>query len=209
MDLASGITLAYERRWSMINTFTVQFAFNGEKLKTIVTGLDDLETDDINVSVVSVTTPDFTNDPIESFIANRWVIQNGKDSLYRFTITFKDFDSFNLYKKFMQIYKATKDNYFDDISMTVIITKDADWLGEDNESVLFTFNKTLIEGVSNLSFSNDTENQIAEFTVSFKCTQPLIGDESPFTEVEADAGAAPAAGGGLLDTLVGAISKLF
>lgn len=172
MDLASGIQIAYQRKWAMINTFTVQFILP-EKLKQLLPNTVFLEQDELNVSISSFTTPDFTNDPIESYIANKWVIQNGRDSLYRFSITFKDYDQFLLYRSFMKIYNLTKDNYFDDVAMSLNIFKDADWYSEF-DILLFEFRGTLIEGISNLSFSNDTENQIGEFTASFKCTTPII-----------------------------------
>ncbi len=180
MLLADGIQLAYERKWAMINTFTAQFILP-QKLKEKTTNGFFLENDDLNLSIVSFTTPDFTNDPIEAYIANRWIIQNGKDSLYRYTITFRDYDQFKLYSTFMEIYNLTKDNYFDDIAIMISIIKDPDWYNE-TPRVLFEFGGTLIEGVSNLSFSNDTENQIAEFTISCKCTKPIVnpkGDAPP------------------------------
>ena len=96
--LADAITDAYNRRWSMINTFTVEI-----HLPSYLRGKVGSFDEDINLNIVSVTTPDFTNDPIEVFVANRWVIQNGKDSLYRFTITFRDHNQMSLYKKFMTI----------------------------------------------------------------------------------------------------------
>jgi hypothetical protein len=173
MNLSRGIQLAYERHWSMINTFNVQFILT-EKLKELAPNSEILEKDELNISIVSFQTPDFTNDPIESYIANKWIIQNGKDSLYRFTVTFRDYDQFKLYRIFMQIYNLIKDNYFDDMALSINVYKEADWYNEESQKPFFELNGTLIEGVSNLSFSNDTENQIGEFTVSFKCTKPLI-----------------------------------
>lgn len=166
--LADAINDAYNRRWSMINTFTAEIHLPSY-LRSKVGSFDE----DINLNIVSVTTPDFTNDPIEVFVANRWVIQNGKDSLYRFTITFRDHDQMSLYKKFMRIYNLTKENYFDDIKMNIVINKDPDWANESDKKFMHLWG-VLVEGVSNLSFSNDTENQIAEFTVSFKCNSPVV-----------------------------------
>lgn len=168
MRLSDGIRLAYDRKWSMINTFTVQFIIP-QALVDVVGELDD----DVNLNVVNANTPDFTNDPIEAFIANRWVIHNGKDSLYRFSMTFRDYDQMSLYRRFMKIYNFAKDNYFDDASMKVIIDKDPDWDNERDKKFM-EFDGCLVEGVSNLAFSNDTENQVAEFTVNFKCTTPKI-----------------------------------
>jgi hypothetical protein len=39
---------------------------------------------------------------------------------------------------------------------------------------LFDFKGVMIESVSQLQFSNNTENQIAEFTVQLKTPEPLI-----------------------------------
>ena len=166
--LADAINDAYNRRWAMINTFTVEI-----HLPWYLRGKVGSFDEDINLNIVSVTTPDFTNDPIEVFVANRWVIQNGKDALYRFTITFRDHNQMSLYKKFMRIYNLTKENYFDDIKMNIVINKDPDWANESDKKIMH-FWGVLVEGVSNLAFSNDTENQIAEFTVSLKCNNPVV-----------------------------------
>jgi len=173
LKLSEGIVKAYNRKWSMINTFTVQIILNDFITRTKNgLGIEQFG-DDINLSILSITTPDFTNDPIESYIANRWMIQNGKDSLYRFSITFKDYDQMSLYKKFIAIYEATKENYFDDIAITIIVSKDQDWFHEQDNPLIY-FQGVLIESVSNISFSNETENQIAEFTVNFKCVYPVV-----------------------------------
>jgi hypothetical protein len=171
MKLSDGIKKAYDTQWSMVNTFTVQIDvplfFVDEDI--------DFFGDELNLNVISVQTPDFTNDPIEVYIANKWVIQNGKDALYRFSITFRDQDQMSLYKKFMKMYELTKDSYFDEVAMTIHIRKDADWSNEE-EKPLMKFEGVLIEAVSNLALSNDTENQIAEFTVNFKSNSPYVLD---------------------------------
>jgi hypothetical protein len=163
MKLSEGIQKAYERKWSMVNAFTVQIQLP-ENLISKVGVIDE----SINLNIVTVNTPDITNDPIESFIANKWYIHNGKDELYRFSMTFRDEDQLSLYKKFYSIYKISKNNYFDDVAMTININKDADWKDE-NIKLFASYSGVMIEALSNVSFSNDTENQIAEFTVSFKC----------------------------------------
>ena len=206
MNLSEGIQKAYTKKWSMINTFSVIFT-----KPTILSDPQNLLGEDINLNILSVQTPDFTNDPIEAYIANKWIIQNGKDSLYRFSITFRDFNQLSLYKMFMQIYALTKNNYFDDVKMTIDIIKDADWVGEDNELIFLTLGGTLIEGISNISFNNETENQIAEFTVSFKCTTPS-GTDIPKITDSGSGGPPPGAessSGTLLDSFIGAVKSLF
>lgn len=164
MKVSDGIKQAYQRQWSMINSFTVQFNFTPALISQV-----GVFTDDINLNIKSLNTPDFVNDPIESFIANKWFIHNGKDQLYRFSMTFIDQNQMSLYRNFLKIYDMTKTNYFDDVAMSIIVSKDADWFNE-SDSTLMELSGVLVEGVSNLAFDNETENQIAEFTVSFKAT---------------------------------------
>ena len=171
MKLKDGITKAYETHWSMINTFTVNFNFgkNMNMQRLLKTKFDD----SLNLHIVSLTTPDFQNTPIETFIGNRWRIQNGRDELYKFGITFRDKDQMRIYKSFYNLYKETKEQYFDNCCFSVTIYKDADYYSE-NDRKFMELNGTIIESVSQLQFSNDTQNQIAEFTVNFKCVSPNI-----------------------------------
>lgn len=166
--IADALQDAYKRQWTMVNTFTVQIHLTPFLIDAVGS-----ITEDINLNIISMTTPDFTNDPIEIFEANHWTIQNGRDNLYRFTITFRDHDQFSLYRKFFRIYHLTKENYFDDVSLMIIINKDPDHANE-SERLFMMYSGALVESVSNVAFSNDTANQIAEFTVGFKCTKPFI-----------------------------------
>jgi hypothetical protein len=171
MKLKDGITKAYTTHWSMINTFTVQFNFgkNVNMKNLLKTKFDD----SLNLHIVSVDTPSFQNTPIETFIGNKWRVQNGRDELYKFSITFRDKDQMRIYKSFFNLYKETREQYFDNCCLSVIIYKDADHYNEGNKKFM-ELNGTIIESISQLQFSNDTQNQIAEFTVSFKCISPNI-----------------------------------
>ena len=171
MKLKDGITKAYETHWSMINTFSVNFNFgrNLNMQRLLKTKFDD----SLNLHIVSLSTPDFQNTPIETFVGNRWRIHNGRDELYKFSITFRDKDQMWIYKSFYNLYRETKEQYFDNCSFNVTIYKDADYYSESDKKFM-ELNGTIIESLSNLQFSNDTQNQIAEFTVNFKCISPNI-----------------------------------
>jgi len=71
MKLSTAIQQAYRRKWSYINSFTVQIILPVHLINAV--GSFD---DDLNLNIISVTTPDFTNEPIEVFVANRWIIHN-------------------------------------------------------------------------------------------------------------------------------------
>lgn len=171
MNFADGLRQAYETRWSFINTFNIQFTFS-EKAKEVM-GWTDRDDRQINIHVISIDTPQFTNQPIEVFVANRWVIHNGRDELYRFSITFRDHDQMLLYRKFVKLYQYTRGDYFDHVKFNIRLNKEGDWHQEADQT-LFDFENTIIESISQLQFNNTTENQIAEFTVSFKTTFPNL-----------------------------------
>lgn len=171
MRLSEGIVQAYKNKWSMANTFTVQFNFYSEGAGEIMQGFP---REEINLNIVSIQTPEFSNSPIEVWVGNRWKTQNGRDNLYKFTITFKDMDQMKLYRAWHQLYNETKNQYFNNICFSVEVQKDPDWYYEGFNMPFMTFNQTVIESLSQLSFSNDNQNQIAEFTVGFKCVAPQI-----------------------------------
>lgn len=233
MRMADAIQQAYNTKWSMANTFTVEFhpaaglqggPGSGGVLKSIgdgaqslmkdVTGKLQLKDDykilgmstnkmidgagrmignlgssmlssligkkfgtimgapsavgtDINLCIKSITTPDITYSGIEEYIANKWFIHQGRQELYRMSITFRDMDQMKLYREFHRLYASQRVSYFDDVCMEIKIYKDADWHNENNVPFM-TFNGTLIESISNISFNNENENEIVEFTVNFK-----------------------------------------
>ena len=166
--LDQAIIDAYDTKWSMANSFTVEI-----HLSDYLVGEVGQFEENINLNVVSLTTPDFNNTPIEVFAANRWIIHNGADAMYRFSMTFRDQDQMDLYRKFWTIYQLSKEQFFDAVSFVVHVTKDADWEHE-TDLVIMSFWGTMVENISNLSFAQGTEGQIAEFTVAFKCNQPIV-----------------------------------
>lgn len=172
MILSDGITQAYKNKWSFNNTFSVEFYFNMTN-NIIQNYFNGYNNESMNLNIINVQTPEFSNTPIEAWVGDRWRIHNTRDNVYRFSITFRDMDQMSLYKAWTASYLETKWQYFDNISFTVILYKDADWYVENKKPFLLLHN-TIIDSVSQLTFSNDTQNQIAEFTVNFKCIAPQI-----------------------------------
>jgi len=171
MDFAKGLLKAYETKWSYVNTFNVHIQFADAIKKEIQwTNADE---ENINLNIISIDTPQFTNQSIDVFIGDRWKTHNGRDELYRFSITFRDQDQMLFYKKFVKAYFYQQKNYFDKVKMSVILSKDPDYWDEENRQI-FEFQDAMIESVSQVQFNNTTEAQIAEFTVQLKCTLPLL-----------------------------------
>jgi len=172
MDFAKGLLQAYETRWSYINTFKVQIQF-APAIKSFIEWKDDVDGRDINLNIVSIDTPQFTNQNIEVYVGDQWRIHNGRDELYRFSMTFRDQDQMKLYKKFVTAYQFQKSQYLEDCKSYITLWKDADYMDEVDKK-LFDFEEVMIDSVSQLQFNNTTEAQIAEFTVQFKTPTPLV-----------------------------------
>ena len=166
MKLADAVRAAYQRKWSVTNNFTVQFVLKGAVSASVAEFKED-----INLSIVSIKTPDVTNNGIEFFIGNEWRIHNGNDNLYKFSITFRDYNQMELYQKFMRLYSVTKISYFDDVAIDVILYKDPDWSSEEQIQII-RLEDSMIDGISNLDFNNTVDSEVAEFTVEFKCVNP-------------------------------------
>lgn len=166
MNFAESIKQAYETKWSYVNSFSVYFRFPPKLLEAA--GWYNFSPEKLQLHIISIDTPQYTNAPIEVFVGNKWLIQNGRDELYRFTVTFRDHDQLDLYTKFSKMYHATREQYYDDAKCFVKIFKDADWIGEYENKPLIEFQGAIIENISQVQFSNNTENQIAEFSVGFK-----------------------------------------
>lgn len=167
MNLADGLSQAYTTKWSFVNSFKVQMIFPDALLEAA--NWENFDNELLQLNIISVDTSQFTNAHIEQFVADKWVIHNGRDEVYRFTMGFRDQNQMELYKKFLKMYKATRLEYFDDVKIEVRLYKEADWGGESITKII-DFEDVLIENVSQIQFSNITENQIAEFSVGFKAT---------------------------------------
>lgn len=171
MDFSKGLKRAYNVKWAYVNTFTVQMHFS-EKIANYI-GWNSLNEFDINLNIISIDTPQLTNQQIEAYVGDRWKIQNGRDELYTFSMTFRDQDQLELYTKFVKAYFYQKFHYFDDVKMTITLYKDADYVSEVSKKI-YNFEDVMINSISQMQFNNTTEAQIAEFTVDFKCAYPLI-----------------------------------
>jgi len=165
-NFSSIINKAYKEKWSFINSFRAEFHINNStKLGKFWSKSDD---ENINMFIVSFSTPQFTNQNIENFYGNQWHIHNGRDELYKFSITFRDSDQMKLYRKFVRMYIETKHHYFDDVKFDMVIYKANDYADGNGEMKLLDLKEILIDSVSQLDFNNTTEAQIAEFTIEFK-----------------------------------------
>jgi len=163
MKLDKMVTLAYNTNWTKINNFTIQLT--PSQSKTNNQGiLSKISNDQLNLALISCDIPPLNVSPIETFLGGRWYFTNGRADMARVTLTFRDFNEFALYKEFSKMFENSLGNY-NNIHSTIL---DVFTDNEKGEKKIFSLSGLIIEQVSQLQFSNQTENQIAEFSVTLR-----------------------------------------
>jgi hypothetical protein len=167
MNLDKMVTLAYSTNWTKINSYTIQMIGSPR--------LDAVGPDKINLALKSVTLPALTASPIETYVGGKWFVANGRADMARVEFTFRDFDNFTLYKIFSNLFELAQGAYpRDTANITTILINLDDPEGADKQIPFAKFSDMLIENVSQISFSNETENQVAEFSVTLRGTRQQI-----------------------------------
>lgn len=171
MQLSEIINVVQNKNWTKINNFFVNIQFNpgvngpGPLDFSKLCGWDTITNDDLNSALISVSTPQFQNALISQYVSFEWRFHQGRDELYRFSMTFRDYDQMKLYNIFKTLYIKGKEQYYTNIKMNIEIMLDEDFNVE--QIPIYQTNTAIIESVSQLQFSHNTENQVAEFTVNF------------------------------------------
>ena len=173
MNLADAVTNALTTSWSNANNFHVHITFPNA---TMVSFADTLKDADIDLNVVSISTPQYQTQQIETFTADKWFLGDGIPEAYRFTITFRDQDCMKYYRTFTRLKLAQMKLYPDDVKFVVDIYKEPD---EDTEKQfhLFHLEECMIDNVSSVTFSNEAEETPIQFELSIKCSIPAFNTE--------------------------------
>lgn len=175
MNLDAMVSKAYSTNWTKINNYTIQIHDN-----KINAGLfSKLGDEMLNLALKSVTLPPLNQQGYEVFVGGSWHYANGRPDLARVELTFRDYDYFKLYKAFVSVFESAVGAYPGDCFLKVQIDLDK----PDGTTEKFAILKNcLIENVSQLQFSTDTENQIAEFSVTLRGERQMIKDTERFNK---------------------------
>ena len=195
MLLNDVINIVQNKNWTRINNFFIDIFFEPGTKSTIknegqsvkansygpidfarMCGWNQISKDDLNAALIGVTTPEYQNALINEYVSYEWRYHQGRDQLYRFTMIFRDFDQMTLYNTFRTLYTKSKEQYFDKIKMNIKVYLDSDFGVESMP--IFQTSEAIIESMSQLQFSNNTENQIAEFSINFVCNTVVVGGET-------------------------------
>jgi hypothetical protein len=166
ISLPTALTRILGTKWSKINDFHAYFVFpTGTLLKAM--GDDAM----INFALKSLTLPAKTQQSIEVYTGGQWLVANGRPDVAKVECTFRDFNDFKLYRGFSELFEKTLGNYNDETYTTLKVATGDTSAGASaysKESIIAIFEELIIENVSQISFDNTTEDQIAEFSVTFR-----------------------------------------
>lgn len=149
--------------WNKAN----QFYIDVQPLK----GSVPVSMDEFNASLISIDVPDVANENYEDYIAGKFYVAYGRNSIYQITATFKDVWPNKMYTFFNEYLVKNRKQYTDDCKWTIRV--DTTYPGGSRNEVL-NVDDALLVGVSNLSFDHSND-QILEFSVTWKFT--LFNDE--------------------------------
>jgi hypothetical protein len=170
MNLHGMVKLAYDTQWTKVNHFTIDLHLEQSKYRYLLP-LDIQNM--LNLALTSCSTPALSVAPMENYLGGKWFYTNGRPEMAKITLTFRDYNHMTLYKMFTKIFEFSISTYASDLFMTLHISTDR---SEGDTLKFMTFNSMLIEQISEVSFSNATENQIAEFSITLKGVRQRVSD---------------------------------
>jgi len=126
-----------------------------------------------------------------TWIAEQWMFNIGRLEAPLVTISFRDYDNFNLYKSFSSsIQKFTR--MYPNAQKMDITVYTADSFDINNYSKAFSFKDCILQSVSGTELDHSAVASIAEFSVTWKCTYVELPENN----------------GGILDSFKGYLNGL-
>ncbi len=169
ISLHDAISKIYNTKWTLTSNFAIQFTGNAGGLWEKTFG-----NTDFNLYIKNFELPQYgSSELIEDFINNRYRMAQGVYDVASFAITFKDFDNFSLYRKFLKFLVESKNKYFDEVSFNIDVFKLPDHPGQ-TEMKMATVEKCFLKYVSKITLDNENTGQIGEFTINIKSSSPPI-----------------------------------
>lgn len=172
--LKESIDKIYNENWTLTTNFLVHLSPTDKSQK--LWDICGMPKNDINIYLKDFTMPQFgSSSPIEEFINDRMRWTQGYFDPFTFELTFRDHDSLELYRSFMQYLIYSKNTYLENYAFTMSVFKLKDFKDDKEKFEVMRFENCVISQVSQIVFNNDNESQIVEVGVQVKCSEyPVI-----------------------------------
>lgn len=171
-SLKNAIDKIYNENWTLTTNFLVHFSPTEKSQKLWdLCGMPKPD-ENINVYLKDFTIPQIgSSSPIEEFINDRVRIVHGYFDPFTFELTFKDHDSFELYRAFVKYVIYSKNTYLENYAFNMTLYKLKDFKNDKENFEVMKFKNCTLSHVSTVRLSNDDSSQILEVGVNIKCTE--------------------------------------
>lgn len=158
---------------------TIDYDFEAIQRRGNVLSWSPKDNERLSLHLKQLTLPQIGATQLNAFAGNRHAHSYGAHEVYKFSMTFYDSNQMEFYKMFATQFREQLYRYFDDYAFNVFISKDSDYGDQYHNDTtgqgrfswraqpFMSLKRCSIESIGQLQWANDTENQIAEFTVNF------------------------------------------
>lgn len=144
-----------------------------------ILGWNPIDNERLSLHLVSFTPPQLSYSALQTYTGGRFASNTGIPNEFSFSATFNDSNQLEFYRLFSTQFREQFYRYFDDYTFNVFLSKDSDYADKyhndtkgfdrwsDKSVPLMSLKRCRISSISPVLFNNETENQIAQFTVEF------------------------------------------
>lgn len=169
MDLSKVTSVINATDWSKASDISLTLNPVNTNFGNIIMWGDYIDTQKtIDISFKSISIPQYTAKLIEELVGGVYHQSRGVDELFELQITFRDFNSMSLYRRFVNAFIYANGNYSDNTLFKIEVF--CGGKQSKNLAILST-NKAYLTAVSQLELSQEN-NEVVEFNVSFKFILP-------------------------------------
>lgn len=167
-------------KWTRTNDFIVRLQPINDQFRQLIKWGDILETQtSIDIALKSVNIPQYSGAFEELLVAGVWHFARDADPVYQTELTFRDFNGASLYRRFVNAFQVSKNNYSDVCAFLLEIYLPN---GKGENIQIAKIGDAQISDVSQLTLSQET-TEILEFNVSFKSNQPTHSNDDIPTNI--------------------------
>nr|DAJ35700.1 MAG TPA: Baseplate wedge protein [Caudoviricetes sp.] len=197
LSLSEVVNIAKNQDWAHISNFSVDISPVNSSYASKIQwkNFSDIQKQ-IDVSLKSVDVPQHSVATIEEYVGTQWKHANSREDLFTCTMTFRDMNGGELYRRFKNALELTKMNYFNTCLFNIKVYLDSEYYETYGRTLIMETSEALIKSVSQLQLSHENGSEILEFSVEFKFNTPSyskyfkglngssIDVSSPFEEVK-------------------------
>lgn len=178
LPLSEVVELAKKQDWSHPANFSVDLMpIDSDYANSIKWNNPSMIQKQIDICLKSVDVPQHSTASIEEYLGTKWHQANSRDELFTCTMTFRDLNGGEMYRRFKRALELTKINYPSRCFFNINIFLDSEYYETSGRTLIMSTNDALLRSVSQMQLSHENGSEILEFSVEFKFNTPDYNKE--------------------------------